>query len=1081
MILYQSNKLENLLGKFCTIVADSPLPDPMVSEVVVVQNPGTGRWLCQQLARRFSVSANIEIPLPASFFWRIFTDTVGEVPDDMSLFERETLIWRIMAAITELINKPFLTEINSYLKSDQDGRNLFQLSTQVADLFDQYQVYRVDLLLAWEQGQDNHWQAHIWRHLIGKQPAIVHRAALIKKFSDYFEDGEISAGKLPERVFFFGINMLAPVYLNIIDKIGRLTEVHLFHLSPCAEYWEDVTPERLLAIKRKTWREDGIADVSSYFSSGNPLLASLGMVAQEFTGLLMEYEPHTVDLYSQPTGESLLGLVQGDILNLINRNEKKSALPGDDKSIRFHCCHSPLREVQVLHDRLLDLFNEDADLKPYEILVMAPDINIYAPLVNGVFASVSEDMRIPWSVNDLAGTGTRAVIDGFLAILSLASKRFTAGEVLALLENPAIMRNFSVDDEDIVGLRAAVKRAGVRWGINREQREKFVDDSSELNSWEAGLDRLLLGFMTGAVENPINSILPVDFLLPRAAHQSGVLADLFINLKWLYKSLNSPHPPQVWVDIFGQIISRFFVRSDDPSDIDEILILRELFADLSANCKNGGFGGMVTLVVIREYCQDRLARLPDGQAEPSLRQRSFDGRVSFSNMVPMRSLPFKVIYLLGMNDGSFPRNCRPPEFDLIAKDPRLGDRSRRDDDRYLFLEALLSARSHFLVSWVGRSQADNSELPVSVVVAELMDYIDKGWKNIDNHGAARQLISEYPLQPFSPNCFDVFCDCEFTSYAQIWLSAAKKQKPERFMAKPLPPPVFADINVGDLISFWSHPVRFFLERRLGMSFYKDDYLVPESEPFNQDSLQKYGLGLDISRQTRLPDGQVLGGKDREQLYNKYLWDGLLPREPFASLIYDKVENEIAELIKDMAELLKEPVEPESINLNIAAINIRGELSSLYKAGRICFRPSKLKAKDILSLWINHLVLLLVEPAGVQAVSIHRASDQIIRFQEVENPADELVRLIDLFKQGCSEPLHFYPRTSLAWAEEKKPEARMNKARKSWYSGYKNRGEEEDVGYSLVMDGINPLDAQFEELAQIFIPILKQSHNDHATA
>ncbi len=1064
MILYQSNRLENLIDTLVAIIDAEPLADPMVSEIVVVQNPGMGRWLCQQVARRLNICANFEVPLPASFFWNFFADTMGELPD-LSLFERETLLWQIMAGLKELADVSAMAEIKSYLEDDKDGRNIFQLSEQVADLFDQYQVFRADMLLAWEQGDDNHWQAHLWRWLVNAQPSAMHRALLMEKFKNDFKTGKLALNNLPQRIFFFGINMLAPVYMDIIDRISRLTELHLFHLSPCSEYWEDITPERLLAIKRKTWRKQGIADVSNYFSSGNPLLASLGMVGREFTGLLMEYEVHMVDLYSQPEDDFLLAMIQGDILNLKNRNKKDSALSPEDKSIYFHCCHSPVREVQVLHDRLLDLFNQDEDLKPYDILVMAPDINRYAPVINGVFGTVSEEMRIPWSVSDLSRTGTSPVIDGFLAILALVSSRFTAGEVLALLENPAIMRNFGFDDEDMGELRTAIRRAGVRWGLNSRQRKGFVDDHSELNSWEAGIDRLLLSFMTGPAETPVSSISAVDFLLPGAG--TGVLADFLADLKWLHERLTMLHPVSVWGDILAEIISRFFDASGDSpslSDLDEILVLRKLIDELCTNSQAGGFTGRLSLVVIREYCRDRLE-------EPAAGQGLFTGRVSFSNMVPLRSLPFKVIYLLGMNDTAFPRNRRPPEFDLIAASPRLGDRSRRDDDRYLFLEALLSARSHFFISWTGRDQHDNTELPPSVVVAELMDYIDKGWQSIDGKNASRQLVVDYPLQPFSSRCFDG--SSSFASYAELWLGPETKRKLPGFMDKPLPPLIITEINISRLLSFWNHPVRFFLEQHLGMRLYQKNELIPESEPFFQDNLQKYIFVSDIIK-------KILLEQDPQILHDRYLSGAELPREPFASLIYDEVYEEITEMTGDMAEFLQKPMEPEVVNMDIAGIHLHGELASLYQRGRFCFRPAKLKGQDILSLWIQHLVLLLNKPAGVQPVSVHMASDRIICFQDVAEPEKELAQLIDLFKTGCCEPLHFYPRTSFAWAEAK-VDKRMTKAEKVWYSGYNHTGEGEDISYHTALRGMdNPLDSSFEELASLFLPILAHL-TDHAAS
>ncbi len=1062
MILYQSNRLENLFKALAAIIADKPLSDPMVSEIIVVQHHGIGRWLCRQIADRFAICANLEFPLPASFFWRVLVDTMAEPPAILS-FERETLIWQIMTVLEESSHEPALAEISGYLKDDRDGRKIFQLSGQLADLFDQYQLYRPDMLLTWEQGSDNQWQAHLWRRLVSAQPAVMHRGSLIAKFINDFEADRINKDNLPERVCFFGFNMLAPVYLSLIDKISQLTQVHFFHFSPCAEYWEDLTSERLLAIKRKTWRQQRVADLSSYFNRGNPLLASLGMVAREFSGLLMEYEPHTIDLYSQPDKNNLLAFIQGDILNLQNRDSEKIVLSVQDKSIRFHCCHSPVREVQVLHDRLLDLFNQDPELKPSDILVMAPDINEYAPLINGVFAAASENMRIPWSVKDLSPAGTRPVIDGFLAILKLADSRFGAGEVLVLLENPAIMRNFNLDDNQLCQLRTAISRAGIRWGLNSGQRRKFVDDDSELHSWQAGLDRLLLTFMTGAGEVSVGSILPVDFLLPDADELIGILADFFTELKWLYNALNSSHPVQVWLEIFREILIKFFAGCNDSSDLDEMITAREFFADLSCNCTEAGFTGRLTLAVIRQYSQARLTETTAGGG-------MYTGRVSFSNMVPMRSLPFKVIYLLGMNDGSFPCSNRPPGFDLIAENPRLGDRSRRDDDRYLFLEALLSARSHFIISWVGRSRQDNSEQPPSVVVSELIDYIDQGWETPEAQAGGQQLIIEYPLQPFAHNCFDG--SSQFASYAELWLPAperSKRSEPTRFInqSKPLSPLLITEIDIAQLVRFWQHPVRFFLEQRLGMRLIQYDGPLPESELFDHDNLQKYNLTRDIM--TRL-----LANKDQGFLYDKYLNSATLPREPFASLVFDRANQEAAELLKELDGFLNNPVQPEIINLEIAGITLNGELSSLYGTGRFYFRPAKLKSKDILSLWVQHLVLLLCRPAGVPPVSRHRASDRLICFQEVDKPATELEKLIDLFRRGLAEPLHFYPQTSLAFAEAK-PELRLSKAEKTWYSRY-YRGEEEEPGYKLAMEGVDPLDDQFAELAQkIFTPILNNQH------
>lgn len=1062
MYLYQSNRLEVLCNALYQVL-ESPLSDPLITETIVVQNPGMARWLSQQIAVHTGIAANLTFPLPATFIWDVFARTLGELPD-LSAFNRDVLLWRILAELDELLTEPSMEEIAAYLRDDENGGRKFQLAGKITDLFDQYLVYRPEMLLSWQQGVDTHWQAVLWRQLTGNDS--IHRATLLKRFSETKNRGELFTKSLPERVCFFGINSLAPAYLEVIAQISDLTDIHIFHLSPCAQAWDDILPERLLAMKRQSWRQQGLDDISRYFTSGNPLLASMGAMGQEFFSLLMELNPVEVDLYEAPEPTSLLTMLQGDILELRDRSqEPHQPLEPTDNSISFHCCHSPMREIQVLHDRLLDLFAARADLKPADILVMAPDINQYAPFVSGVFGSAQENLRIPWSIADRSYQSDQPVIDAFVALLELASSRFTAPEVMALLENRAILAKFKLEEEDFSTIRARIHDAGIRWGLNRQQRREQGMDNSDIHTWAFGLDRLLLGYMTGPLDAPFQDIMPASGMPGDATPWLGSLAAFIDALQRLQHRLRTDHVPASWSRILLRMLDDFLNGSGNSRDQDDLRMLREKITGFSDSCEQAGFKAPIGLAPIRSHFRNQLAEPAGGQA-------FLNGKVTFCNMVPMRSVPFKVIWLLGMNDMDYPRSQRPPAFDLIATKPRLGDRSRREDDRYLFLEALLSARDQLSISWVGRDQQANTDQPPSVVVAELRDYINRGWQSVTEETSSDQLTVEYPLQPFSRHCFDG--NPKTAAYAEVWLPAGEGSTAPAFISQPLAKleSDLQQVDAEQLVRFWNHPVRYFLEQRMGLRLRIEEDQLAESEAFSLDNLQKYQLAREIT--TRL-----LAGEDPEPSFLHLQAAGELPRGEFGHMLYEEMLETASSLAGTLEALIQAPVAPVEINPSIVGLRLTGWLTSLCKSGRISYRPATCKPKDLLQLWIHHLILTLIQPAEVEPISIHVATDTVICFTTVDDPREELEPLLSYYQQGLTEPLHFYPGTSHARAKAKSEAAARNAAHRTWYSGFYS-GEEDDPAYAIALRGHNPLDEQFEELAALFVPILDHVEEYNAT-
>ncbi|MCI5180365.1 MAG: exodeoxyribonuclease V subunit gamma, partial [Candidatus Electrothrix sp. AW3_4] len=1042
--------------------------------------------------------------------WQIFEQTLGGLPD-LSGFSCNVLLWRIQEELDTLLSEPGMEEISVYLQDDPDQKKRFQLAGKISDLFDQYQVYRPAMLLDWEKGKEQHWQAQLWRRLTADNN--VHRAALLYRFLGTAEQGQLRTDTLPERVSIFGINSLAPAYLEVIEQISQHVDVRIFHLSPCQHAWDDILPERLLALKRQTWREQGLDDLSAYFTVGNPLLASMGTMGQEFFSLLMAKHPLETPLYQEPAGEMLLHHIQSDILNLYDRGEQsqrqghrrqhnKTLLDPQDNSICFHCCHSPLREVQILHDRLLDLFTQHPHLKPADILVMAPDITRYAPAVAGIFGSAPPAHYIPWSIADQARREEQPVIEGFLNLLGLQASRCTAPDVMALLENQAILRRFGLVTEDLALIRSAIVEAGVRWGLDQDHRREQgpanthnthnthdahetheTHDNNHEHTWDFGLDRLLLGYLMGPLDTTWQGILPCPGTVSTLSPWLGGLTAFIRAVQQLRQKMRARYQPRQWATLLLSLVDDFLAYGEESEEHqDGVLVLRQTIADFGEHCQLAAFEEELDLSIIRHWFETQLSEPAGGQA-------FLAGRVTFCNMVPMRSVPFQVIWLLGMNDLDYPRTKRTPAFDLMAQRPHLGDRSRRDDDRYLFIEALLSARTHIAFSWEGRDQQDNSSLPPSVVVSELRDYINRGWsadKGKKEQTAAESLTVEYPLQPFSRLCFAG--NPKTASYAKEWLPGplagagpvtSSVAGHAVFLESPLPllstAEPYQQVDLSRLVRFWNHPVRFFLEQRMGLRSRYNDEVLPETEAFALDHLQRYVLSREIlRRQCQLeeddsPQSPEASPEAGPPLYRMQA-AGHLPGGRFGHIVYREMEHKTADLVKALEPLTQKRVEPEEINLWVEDIRLTGQLSSLYRTGRITFRPATLKAGDCLKLWIHHLVLLLQSPATVQPVSIHAALDEMVSFQEVEQPEKELATLLRFFQQGETEPLHFYPKTSYAWAKARSEAAAWNAARRTWYTDF-YRGEEEDPAYEIALRAQEPLDQQFAELAELFHPVV----------
>ena len=1072
MFLHRSNRLETLLEQLRAVLRE-PLPDPLTPEIIVVHNPGMAQWLAQQLAFGDGIAAHCRFPLPARFAWDLVRRAGGVLPEE-DAFRKPVLRWRIAGLLPSLLARPNFRDIAVYLTDDGDGGKLDQLADRIADVFDQYMVYRPDLLDRWQQGGDDHWQAALWRSLTAD--AVPHRARLGEQFRLLLADGGPGPDSLPQRCLLFGLNSLAPVHLEIIHQISRLTEVHLFHLSPCRHYWGDLVSARRLAGKRdRNQREQSI---DAYVEQGHPLLAASGKIGQDFFQQLLDGDPQEMDVYRENEADHLLAVLQNDILDLNDRSiagASRHPLNPDDRSIQLHCCCSRLREIQVLHDRLLDLFQRTPDLTPGDILVSAPDIQDYADAVVGVFGEAGGERRIPWSLADQPLAGEHALIRCLLDLLDLLPGRFTAPEVLSLCETPALLRRFGLDPAILPRLHDWTREAGIRWGLDADHREEFGVHAGDLHSWRFGLDRLLLGYLMGDCREPQAGRLPYGHLAGGESEALGGFLALIDALAGWRLRLLRDRPMAEWCEALMELIDDLFAaEEDDPG----ARILREAISGLKADCRQAAFGAPVTLAVLRRHLRAMLTQPTGGQ--PFL-----SGRVTFCNMIPMRSVPFRVVCLLGMNDQAFPRSLHPLAFDLMAAQPRLGDRNRSQDDRYLFLEALLSARDVFYLSWTGRNQRDDAIVPPSVVVAELRDYLDQSCRLADGTiPVSDHLTTVHPMQPFSRRCFDG--TRATASYNPTWLPAAQETDAAPFLhgAFQPPPDDWRTVDADELVRFWRHPARFFLERMLGLRLHDHRTETAASEPFALDRLDHYLL-----RQATVTG--LLAGMPAEHIYRGMETSGALPRNGFGQAEFAGINAVGAPFADQLRPLLAQPREPAAIDRSIGPFRLVGRLTDCCSAGRVTWRTAAFRGADLIALWVWHLILNLQPPDGLTPVSVHLARDpdqadnpvQRIILGPVADAALHLRTLLDRYWQGLSAPLPFFPETSLAWTEALRREKDPSEAaRRVWEDGFNRDGEGSDPACRLCFPGEHfAATPDFITLAALYDPILTHLEDDCAAA
>lgn len=1087
--VFISNRLEILADKLTAVLA-SPLASPLTAEVIVVQSRGMARWLAMEIAARQGICANMRFPFPKAFIEEAFSALAGPQAGPVNALTPELMTWKLMKLLPDFLDKPGFEQIKHYLAGKDAGRGganeaplaagdaaasalpggaglrRFQLAGRVAHLFDQYLVFRPEMMHAWEKAEttppDEQWQAALWQALAagpGAPHPTAGKHALLR--GDKF--ASVSAADLPERVAIFGISALPRFHLEVFHALAKKIEVNLFLMNPSREFWGDIRSDRERGRALARFTAAGGQEASPddlYLEGGNKLLASLGGLGREFHSLICDFPSEEHDFFHDPAEDNLLSCIQSDILNLRNREQAgKKALAREDRSLCFQDCHSPWREVEALHDNLLALFEQDKQLLPRDVLVMAPDIGLYAPLIKAVFdkptgqPTADNTRHLPFTIADRGSRIESSLIDVFMRILDMAGSRYGATEVLSLLELPEISTKFGILPGDSDLIRRWVTGTGIRWGLNGEGRRRLGLPPRPENTWQAGLDRLLMGYAMPDTEGrPVAGIMPYDLEGGETAIL-GKLLDFTETFFPFINALNKAKSIGEW--------SRFLEKLQEdllaPQADDEggkiklrgaILRLRELE---EAAC----FREPVDVAVIIAYFR-RLFTAETGAGFGFLA-----GGITCCSLLPMRSIPFTVIYLLGMNGAAYPRFDRTPTFDLIAKYPQPGDRSRRKDDRYLFLEALLAARKRLIISYVGRDNADNSPLPPSVLVTELLDYIEDGYTLVGGGNLREHLLTRHRLQAFSPAYFQDQAGL-FTYDAESWRAACAMRTRHEAPAPPLLPPPAEDWrNVGleTLVAFFADPVRFLFQQRLEAKFAAPPTLPEDREPFEMAGLDQYLLAQRLVEMT-------LAGRSDEEYREAALASGQLPQGVIGDYTYRTLAGEVRHFV-DKAQPFFTGKEKgaREIDLQLAGCRLVGNIP-LFSGEIVHYRYADLKLKDHLRLWITQLAL---RAADQDTAAVLLGRDEAWRYHAPANATEIMALLLAKYWEGLQKPLKLFPLSSWKYGETvfwagKSRDVGLHAAAGLWHGSEERPGEGLKPYYRLCFGEREPFDEEFEDLA-----------------
>lgn len=992
MELIRSNRTEELADALAFLVGDEPL-GPFEAEAIVVQSRGMERWLTLALASRLGVWGNPSFPFPRSAIEQVLDDLALGPSGQSKAYDPARLKW----TIAELLHEKTPSALHAYLGEAADPDRVLRLSTSLSAVFDEYVVYRPAMLRSWAAGADSQWQADLWRRIASRLGPHDLASRIYRAFETLRSGNEADEIRF-ERLHLFSLETLPPLFLEFFCALAQSIPTRLYLLTPTTEYVSNVDKASQLSL-----------GIGPSVRDGHPLLLSFGNLARDFQELMVEADSNIrsdADRFTAPSRTTLLGSLQADVLEFRSPPvaQGKTLIAASDDSISIHACTSPMREVLVLHDIVRGALEEDPSLRPEDIVVMAPDLDAYAPAFRAVFGQ-TDVARIPYEVHDRKTRDDSVFYDDFLSILEVLESRFSVLDVVRLMDARSWRADFRFSPNERARLTDLLQAAGIRWGIDANHREELGFPTESLHTWRAGFIRLFLGFATmPSTTRVFHGLLPRGDLSLGDAELVARLSRFCTVLFDFHERIRKPTDVSTWVSLLGQLSSALFAEEDDDSGA--VRVLRSSLEDLRELAEASGYSGAVPLRTIhRELAGIVLRETPAA----GFLQRG----VTLSELVPLRSIPFRMLCLIGMNEDSFPRADDRPSFDLTRAEPRLGDRNKRHDDRHSFLQAILCARDRLVITYSAPVTSVRSAGTAAPIVCELTDTLNRYYHR---EGSESALVAiDHPLHAFDQAYFAE--GSALSSFSERHLRIA--QAMARPAIEPGPVELRAEpesdeshLSIRELSQWIWHPARAFIQKRLGTRFDDSTLYEPTRALTELARLDAFRVG----------DDALHGSLKGEDLSAFLRATPEFPDGSWGQMKQEKLAREIEVLVaRREASIGRGEERARLVSVDLGGIILEGRLDGLYADRRVKHRFNKLETKTELTTWLEHLLMQAADEPGLPRTTelILRATDHhaaVVCFEPVDEARKLLKDLVTLYQTSQSSPVPLLNRPSWVFAD-----------------------------------------------------------------
>jgi exodeoxyribonuclease V gamma subunit len=1090
-----SNRFENLLDALLErLDVWQGGQGPFARAQVIVPGSALRRRVELALADRAGVCAGVDFDTLGRWLWRQIGHVVEAPPD--SPYAPPALVWRMFAALDGDWARDH-ARLARYLEG-ADARRRFEFAGRLARLFDHYLCYRPMWLERWAAGEpaftareealraDEGWQGALWRHIhAGERPPALPFMDFLRRAARMDDAGLAQAG-LPDAVSVFCLPSLPPLYLEVLRALARTVDVRLYVLNPCREYWFEIVDARRLSWLARQQRD-------LFHETGNTLLASWGKQAQAQIESLFEGEHPILEdaVFAPGAGSHLLARLHRAILDLRELEPGSIRLDHDDRSIELHRCHSRIRELEVLHDRLLGLFRGPNPPRPDEIAILMPDLDVCAPLIEAVFGTAPPERHIPWRITGLGRVEENPVARLLDDLLVLAAGRAPASRVFDLLQQPLVAAHFGLDEAGLEQIRVWMDRSGIRWGLDAEQaRAAFASGGHTV---ETGLSRLFLSWAAG--EHAGRALFIGQTGVEHAPQGSD---GLILGAFWRYArclgrlraELLQAHDAEGWrallLGALAELVGEADGFAEEMRDVREAI--KYLADDIAA-----GLGRDASIALPLDIIHPALLRRFDEGAHGGVP----GGAVTFSALSSLRGLSYRVVCVIGLDRDAFPGREHADEFDLMAARPQKGDRQRRDDERNLFLDVVLAAREVLHLSCVGRSIRDNTALPPSVLVDELFDALaiacaEHPEESGSLEAARARLTVEHPLQAFSPDYFVAGREARLENFRGEFAAALSARARHRqddagrerpFFAAPLPSPPedWRCVDLAQLKRFFAHPCHFLLRERLGLDLSSGEEELTDAEIFVPGRAARTALAARLLP-VLLADEKTAeeGGVSDEELLALARAGG---EYPVGSLGDGALGRELATLRKFAGRVSaaragpKQPVHALKLDFDLdgESWELRAAFGALRPEGQVYYRYDVPRARDFLAVWLDHLALCAAPPSGLtcRSQALLRDEDFSLRPLPESEARAHLAEYLALYRAGLREPLRFFPKAAWEYASHDDPFKAREAARKEWDEG--NFPEKNDLAYRIALRGMDDvLGDTFRENAETLFGALREA-------